>query len=439
MRRGLHPILWIFLVSTLSLRPAPSPFPLTILYTGEIQGYLEPCGCAEFQLGGFPRRFGYLRSHKGIPLLLVDNGDLSRGVGRQEELKAETALQAMNEMNYSAMNLGEGDLLLGTLNLMGMAQIARFPFLSANVTLKEGTPYFTTYTLKTFSYGGKDWKMGITGILGREFKDEVSEDYQFSDPEESLPSVLEELVKNADLILLLAHTGREEAREIAKRFPSINVIVTGHGEDEPLEEPERVGETLLLNSGSKGQYMGRLRLILEKVRGVIGEEHEVVALTEGIVESPLIRSLLDDYQKRIEMEDLLHKFPKTPHSSRETHVGSEACKWCHREDFEIWQRSKHAVMAHPSIVEAGHRYDPECVICHSTGFRYEGGFTSLEETPHLAPMGCENCHGPRSQHIKNPKRKVNAAKPTETTCKACHDPDNSPHFEFESYWAKIKH
>ena len=121
------------------------------------------------------------------------------------------------------------------------------------------------------------------------------------------------------------------------------------------------------------------------------------------------------------------------------YVGSKACKWCHKEAFEIWEETPHAKRAHPSIIEAGHQYDPECVLCHSTAYRYEGGFVSLEETPHLAPMGCENCHGPRSLHIKNPKRRGEIKKPDEITCKTCHDPDNSPHFDFATYWEKIKH
>ena len=50
---------------------------LTLLISGEELGYLEPCGCAEGQLGGFPRQDNLIPqlALKGRMLLPVTNGD----------------------------------------------------------------------------------------------------------------------------------------------------------------------------------------------------------------------------------------------------------------------------------------------------------------------------------------------------------------------------
>jgi len=57
-----------------------------VVFTGEENGYLEPCGCSEVQLGGFPKRhtaINHLRK-KDENLILLSLGDLSGKVGRQE-------------------------------------------------------------------------------------------------------------------------------------------------------------------------------------------------------------------------------------------------------------------------------------------------------------------------------------------------------------------
>ena len=37
------------------------PADLTLLYTGNVHGYIEPCGCAAGQIGGIDRIAGYVR------------------------------------------------------------------------------------------------------------------------------------------------------------------------------------------------------------------------------------------------------------------------------------------------------------------------------------------------------------------------------------------
>ena len=50
------------LMSFLSLLASSSqPAPLTLWVSGEELGYLEPCGCGDGQLGGFPRRDNLLK------------------------------------------------------------------------------------------------------------------------------------------------------------------------------------------------------------------------------------------------------------------------------------------------------------------------------------------------------------------------------------------
>jgi hypothetical protein len=139
-------------------------------------------------------------------------------------------------------------------------------------------------------------------------------------------------------------------------------------------------------------------------------------------------------------------------------VGASACAECHRTACQVWNNSKHS-QAYDALVKygqpqtsitrdgrqllIGRQYDPECVICHTTGFAFKTGFRSEQETPQLRANGCENCHGPASLHVQFPKD-PKYWQPLHRTasanlCISCHDSENDPHFDFSKYWPKIVH
>ena len=82
-------------------------------------------------------------------------------------------------------------------------------------------------------------------------------------------------------------------------------------------------------------------------------------------------------------------------------------------------------------------FNPECVGCHVVGFKKRGGFADNTTTPALANVQCEACHGPGTKHLQNPALPYGkAGKPA---CMPCHTHDNSPSFDFDTYWPRIRH
>ncbi len=134
-------------------------------------------------------------------------------------------------------------------------------------------------------------------------------------------------------------------------------------------------------------------------------------------------------------------------------VGSKNCKKCHIKEYKSWEETKMA-QAYESLkpgvdVEAkaamgksadvDYTQDAECVACHVTGYGKPGGFVSEAETPELAGVGCEMCHGAGATYtqdhlmsLKNKEYKrseVVAAgmveKVSEAQCIGCHN-ENVP-------------
>jgi hypothetical protein len=117
-------------------------------------------------------------------------------------------------------------------------------------------------------------------------------------------------------------------------------------------------------------------------------------------------------------------------------AGTTACLACHQEDGGTWKRSKHA-HAWETLVKGGDEVDPQCQKCHSTGYGLPGGFRSALRSPQRTAVGCESCHGPSRAHALHPATRTTFA--AKDQCLACHDPENSPLFAFETYWERIRH
>ena len=72
------------------------------------------------------------------------------------------------------------------------------------------------------------------------------------------------LKSRADYLVLLAHATRQEAIDLAKKYPDFNVVVCSQAGAEPPAQPEvlnvRKGGTKLIEVGEKGMYAAVLGL-----------------------------------------------------------------------------------------------------------------------------------------------------------------------------------
>ena len=307
MTKIIFPFLLLVLIGLLlrlafssqSMRPtevesAPN---LTLLVSGEELGYLEPCGCAEGQLGGFPRRDSVIQQLgvKGKTLLLVANGDLIEDATRQSELKAEIGFAALKEMGYTAYNIGERDLLLGIDRLIYLQDTSGIPFLSANLFHGEKR-IFQPFVLHTVNVQGNQIQVAIIGMLSQSFEIQVEDtgvDLRLENPVAVLTDLVEKLDQAADLIVLLAHADFAESEALASTFPLIDVIVSGHEQEELQEDLVFVEKTVLLNTGTKGKAVGQLNIRWSDDGAVPDYKFHVLSLSERLPDSPRIIELYD--------------------------------------------------------------------------------------------------------------------------------------------------
>jgi hypothetical protein len=440
---------------------------VALVITGVVDGYIEPCGCAglDRMKGGMSRRFSMFKDlrRQGLPVVGLDVGGLADGFGREEEIKFQTMVEGMRKTGYDAIALGASDLRLPAGEIAAaVANIKdqQSPFVSANVGL-FGFDSGMTSTYRIISRGGM--KIGVTAILGKTYQKEIkTTEIEMLDPVAAIQKILPEMKKKSDYLILLANATKDETLALAKKFPDFNVVVTSDGEPEPPKELQKIKgtKTLYIEVGHKGQNAIVLGLYDDQQKPV---RYQRVPLDSRFPASPEMKALMAAYQDQIKALGFaglgLRAAPQPQLESNGKFVGSAKCESCHEESYAIWKKSLHS-HAYETLakLDPPRNFDPECISCHVVGwnpsgyFPYEGGFESLEKTPKLIDVGCESCHGPGEKHVAAESgsseammqkyrvaSRLTKADAKKSFCVNCHDGDNSPDFNFETYWPLVEH
>jgi hypothetical protein len=211
--------------------------------------------------------------------------------------------------------------------------------------------------------------------------------------------------------------------------------------DEPGLISKPGARPLVISVGRLGKYVGRLQI---EAGGPTGGEKKLtysfssVPVTEDLTQEESLVELYRTYQQLVKEANLLEKQVRFALPDGLEYTGSKSCKLCHEYEYEKWSSKAHA-HAYATLERVGNQYDPECIVCHVVGMGYVSGFVSEEETGHLKNVGCENCHGPGSEHIIT-LGKEQTTEPR-SDCIDCHTPDHSAEYEGNEalYLSKIVH
>lgn len=223
---------------------------LSILHTGDIHGNLD-------SLPYLATVVGKHRTKKPDTLLL-DAGDWSRGHELSEQFQGKPVIEIFNEMGYTAVGVGEGDLAWGLGSLRARAREARFPVLAANLRDARGNPPedLAPYALIDTC----EVRIAIVGLCCADCA--LEGETQVLDPIAVLREVAAQVVaEGAQALLVLSHLGLEADRQLAAAVPGIACIVGGHSHDE-LNEPDVVEGTVISHAGAEADTVGALELEL---------------------------------------------------------------------------------------------------------------------------------------------------------------------------------
>jgi len=374
----------------------------------------------------------------------VDTGDLLFSPGSPMNpnaktignLKAAVYMKAYNMMGYDAFTPGDLDFSLGIDDLIKMSQQADFPFLAANLLNGQSNePIFKPYVIKEIK-GVRGMKVGIFGLISNRFSS-GREKFKIADPIDTAKKVVGVLKPQCRVIVALAHLEADEQRMLADKVHGIDFIVNGHL-THAQAAPQLVNHTQIFIAGARGEFLGQADLFRQRMK--LYSRYQLIPLRMDYHEKAEIKVMVSEFKGQVGsalQPPMMAELAEGPTSSSEMVVpplpafgGEKGCQTCHPREHEHWASTAHA-RAYDTLVKRDKTSDPSCLACHTTGH----GSSKITNS-RFENVQCEACHGPAKGH---PDPRKDLEKVGEDDCRQCHNPTNSPNFNYDKYVQKILH
>jgi 2',3'-cyclic-nucleotide 2'-phosphodiesterase (5'-nucleotidase family) len=404
---------------------------LTVIVSGDTQGWITPCGCAANQSGGLARRAKLVEYAKlDGDVLLLDVGGSSIGTTDYQRLKFESLLTGLRLMDLAVMNIGSAETQFTPQELADIGNSIKTKWLSSNLKSRDGNQIFQSSA--RFDMGGL--QVDVAGVIDPELV--VSDQWQATDAVPAIVSSFKE--SKADVRIVLAYFNEAGLRKLAEALPDVDFIIGG-----PTGQsmnPTKVGRTTILSATNKGKFVAKL-MLKNAGKGFESIRTEIVEVASKLQEVDAQVQNLNKYYDALAKRDFaaneagLVKLTTTTKTGYSI-AGTSACVKCHVQDDRVWDNSKHSHAWNVLTAKKAH-FDPHCQQCHTTGYGLTSGFVNVASSKSLVHVGCENCHGPSQAHVDDPKKKTPFQ--AKEQCIRCHDHENSPSFVLDAYWQKIVH
>jgi 2',3'-cyclic-nucleotide 2'-phosphodiesterase (5'-nucleotidase family) len=264
---------------------------LTLLHFNDLHGRLD----------SLPRLAALIQHERaqaraeGRSLLVLDGNDSSdNGQWESALTQGRANFTLLEALGVDATVLGNNEPQWGRAALAKLVAAVHFAVLAANLVdvadpARRAVPGLLASTLLNFD----SFTLGLIGLTAHFPGIYDSLGYQSLDP---LPIVQCEIAafkaQGARALILLSHLGLPEDEALARACPEIAVIVGGHTHT-LLTEPQRIGETLIVQAGQYGQYLGRLNLDLDPHTGHATHFQYRLLPTDAVPPDPTLSATLE--------------------------------------------------------------------------------------------------------------------------------------------------
>ena len=209
--------------------------PITLLFSTEIKGQIEPCGCTSNPMGDLSRIAQIVsdRRQQG-PVLFIDGGSLlfnsttpSSSQQSQDSIKATLIADIMtNQIAATAIGLGPYDLSYGKERLL-------LPRHAVNIVNNQDIPIAPPQIISKGAIN-----IGIFGVTDPK----TIQPIQTTDPITAAIKAVQHLAPKTDVIIAIAHMNSKEAIALAEAVSHIDFLLVGQQAPDPDNlpiEPER--------------------------------------------------------------------------------------------------------------------------------------------------------------------------------------------------------
>lgn len=230
----------------------------------------------------------------------MDLGNFASNRSGVDELTTRFIWEVMGEMHVDACAPGPRELQYWPL-LKGFIEGGTIPVVSSNLTYLDGgaeKPVGHRY-LVVERNGVKVALFSLMG--GSQFASaRVPSEVQviFADPFQVAQELVPQLRKEADIVVLLSQMTTPDTNRLIEEVPGIDAAL--YGNLAPwVERCSEVGKTVTNQTGTRGQYLGHLVLIVDPDGQVIDWGSKNVQMAENIPEDEAIAAEVAAHEEEV--------------------------------------------------------------------------------------------------------------------------------------------
>jgi len=235
-----------------------------------------------------------VRAERGADkVLLLDGGDTWQGSWTSLQTKGQDMIDVMSALKVDAM-VGHWEFTYGAERVQEAVKAMPIAFLGQNVRDNEWQePVFEGR--KVFERGGAK-----IAVIGQAFpRQPISNPrwmvpkWEFGLREEDIQKQVEEArAEGADIVVLLSHNGYDVDRKLVSRVKGIDIALTAHTHD-AMPGVMKVGETIIVASGSHGKFVSRLDLDV-KDKKLAGFRYKLIPIfSDAITPDPDMKAMVE--------------------------------------------------------------------------------------------------------------------------------------------------
>ena len=272
---------------------------VSLFYTAEVHGAVEPCGCTSDPLGDVSRLSALMTDakRKGIAVALVDaggllypEGKLSDREGASADVRGAFLADQFEKLGLLGAALGETDLARGgdkvrparlVSNLVGASPVIQ----AARVTTVGGIA------------------IGVVGVIDPALADAWGAKLHLKTEDAALATKrdVERLrAAGAEIVVLLAPVDKPLARKLAKET-SADIVVLGKRVGQGIAQVEMTGRSFLVAPQEEMQRIGRIEIVLRGPTPGQGPAKPRTLVNAGGVEANRLRA--EEIRKKLERLD----------------------------------------------------------------------------------------------------------------------------------------
>jgi len=451
----------------------------TLLFTGDLWGQLEPCGCSADMRGGVDRMASYVRETRAAgPTLLVDAGDaLHDSLDAPPEMKAQAdrraaaMVRSLVSMGIDAKASFERDggeafpkgVVLGGPSLkevggvrVGLATFDALPAEADAAALRDkvlAVRKLGAEVVVAVVHGARDRVIALAQdsgadlVVGSHIRD-------LAEGEKARASL-------GKIPVFFTQARGQSLLRIDLVLRDGGPLQVAQGEQERDAEIESIGERIrsyeqrlshLAGDAEKAPFRRKVEELQARRRTVAEGAapapatgsylaHRFVPITQDRPSDEDVKDILAAYDREVAAANLAfakaqNKVCEQAPAGEAGYVGGATCASCHQAAHDFWKQTRHA-KAYATLEKANKQYDLACVSCHVTGWEKPGGACRVDEVDTRKDVTCESCHGPGSLHVANPAAAKLERKAPEATCRGCHTADHSTGFDYSAYLSRI--